>query len=687
MTWLGNLALVSGFIFFVTTASAQTIPVDSEPREIQTSSTVRTIINEPNYRETDLTTSAMVAPVKPAAVPFDESKMMRVGDIRPGTKGYGLTVFSGIEPERFDVDIIGVRHRMMAGTDIILCRIQSPYLQDLGVIAGMSGSPVYVDDKLIGAVAYGFLDVDDPLAGVTPIENMLAVYNSTPTTPAQQPDDSADAGGLTAFDDYMALKADPTMENLRRVAVGGAKAEPLQMRGSDFGNQFSLPSEFTLQPLSAPVVVTSENSLTEQLAQSVFPQMDVMSASQPAAAASQWSPSALALNSPGGPVENIQALSEKFSGGYAMSVPFIEGDLHMAVVGTVTWRLNDRLVGFGHPMFEKGTSYAPMAAARINALVRERVKPFKLGETVGHLGMIRQDRLPAVGGLFGQTAKMFPVAVHVNDSAYAGNREFNFRLWNDKSMTPGFVATVLGESLSAGARTGGDSAALYTYSFRLNDGTSVTAENYSSDSGGTVMAIMGAMADTGILMNNPFKRVDLEELSFNMTVTDRLRQASIESATLDKDIYHPGDTAVIEWIVHPYRQEEVRMAYEIAVPDHLPDGDYEVVISDATTRESLESRRNPGEMKIHDYEDIVRLVQRNFADNRIYVSMVDNDTGISVRGSELPKLPGSVINLIQDTANTEYLAPVRGNFVVDADIKTAYEISGKATVKLKVERK
>lgn len=677
-------------------ATAQSIPVEAPTEDVTTTAIERTTSAGAieAYRETGLFAVApqvddLATTVAPA-VAFDAAKMMAVEDVRPGMKGYGLSVFSGLEPEQFEAEVVGVRHGMMAGTDIIMARLTSPHLVDIGVIAGMSGSPVYLEGKLIGAVAYGFLNVDDPLAGITPIKDMLAVYNSTPIVAALEANDSADAGGLAPFDAYVALKQHPTVENLQRLALAGQSWKPLQVRASDFGagmaDKFNLPHEFTLQPLSSPVVLTSQNPLTSKLAASVFGGMDILNAGQEVQAVSTQGASGLVLNSPGGPVNNLEEFAGKISGGYALSVPFIEGDLNMAVVGTVTLREGERLIAFGHPMFHHGTVFAPMAAARVNALIRNRDKPFKLGESVGHVGMVRQDRQPGIGGLFGQTARMFPVKTVIKDPEYLEQREFNYRVWNDRRMTPGLVMTTLMESLGAAARSGGESAALYNYSLRLDDGTSITAESYSSDTGGTMMAVFGAMADTGMLMNNPFKRVGLEDLQFEMQVVDRLRQAGVESAAMDKAAFRPGETATVDWVLRPFREEPIRMSYSFAVPAELPDGEYDLVVSGATARQKLETRRHPGGQKVHNFNDLVRLVQQNYADNRVYVSLVDKDTGVSVQGSEMPKLPGSVINLIQGTVNEEYFAPVRGNFIVDADVVTAFEIGGEVTVKLKVER-
>lgn len=696
----------------------QSIPVDSVVFDASSSVTVRGAgpdggrveVRPPGIGVDDFVAGG---PGVSLAVPvgFDSELMMGVEELRPGMKGYGLTVFSGLRPERFEAEVIGVRHRMFAGTDIILCRLSSPHLEGIGVVAGMSGSPVYVDGRLIGAVAYGFLDVDDPLAGVTPIEEMLKVYNSTPTEgQIEASDDVAGGFGQGAFSDFMALRADPSLENLRRVAMPVATEGGMTLRAAEFGadvaERFGLPESFRLEPLSAPVVVAGSSGASAELARTVFPQMNVLAAEasvrrvatgeggvssvvpfDDVSVTSGLNPSAGALSAPGGPVEDLGAFAEEISGGYALAVPLVEGDLNMAVVGTVSWRLNERLVAFGHPMMKGGSVHLPMAAARINALVRSRTRPFKLGEPVGHVGMIRQDRVPAVGGLFGMTARMFPLSARVNDSAYLGKREFQFRIWSDRHMSPGLLVSALGETVGTAARIDGDSAALYGYTMYLDDGTSISVADYRSDVGGSLRAIIGVMADVGMVLNNPFKRVHLTDMDFEIRVIDRLREAALESATTDKGTYRPGEMVTVEWLVRPFREEPVRLTWDFVVPRDLPDGSYTIAVMDASTREAIERRRHPGGNKVSDFDDVRRVLERNFASNRIYIALVDQDTGVSVTGKEMPRLPGSIINLVQETVDPEYFSPVRGNFVLDADLVTNYQISGDVKATIKVERR
>ena len=693
---------ISASLLMATTLVAathgQTIPVEAGA-QISATTASQSHLARPNHtRDSGLTpeTFAAAAPALPdrtPQVPFDTATMMDLEDLRPGMKGYGLSVFSGLEPERFEAEVIGVRHSMMADTDIILCRLKSPHLIELGVIAGMSGSPVYIDDKLIGAVAYGFMDVDDPLAGVTPIRDMLEVYNSTPVKGAQQPPSSS-GNGFADFQKYAALHNSPDMDTLKRLfSKPSAASAARTVRAMDFGIESpadqNIPDEMTMRPLSAPIMLQTASPQTAEIVRTLFSGFDVITTDQGHAVstANFAPPSAPSASAVGGPLPDLAAFSDQIAGGYALAVPFVEGDLNMAGVGTVTWRHENRLVAFGHPMMQSGSVYFPMAAARISALVRSRTRPFKLGEPIGHVGMVRQDRHPAIGGLFGETARMVPLTVTVDDPAYMGKKEYNFRLLHDRSYTPMLLTTAIFESLGTAGRFGGDSAALFQYTINTDDGTSITVNDYLSDTDGSLMAAMGVMSGAGLLLSNPYTPAGIEAVDFRMQVVDRLRFSRIESAVTAKTEYRPGETVQLEWLMRPYREEPVRMTYEFTLPADLPNGEYDIVIGDNISRRGIEQRRNPETGRMRSYQDILRVLKQSYAANRIYISMVDKDTGLAVQGSEMPKLPASVIGIIQDTVHPSYVSSVRGNYLLDTDIPTSYEVSGQTQVSIKVERR
>lgn len=621
---------------------------------------------------------------------FDPGTMMKVEEIRPGMKGYGLSVFSGTQPERFEAEVIGVRHRMFAGTDIILCRLKHPLLEDIGVVAGMSGSPVYIDGKLIGAVAYGFSSVIEPLAGITPIEDMVAVYDRTDDSLPQLETFSANkASALAQFNQFIALKQD-----LNSLDVSVLGIEPKTNKQSILKSEFvgsltgnkSIPDELHMEYLGHPLMLSSGNPKTLSLVKQLFPNVSVQSNSTEMVAASNWSPSSSGSNTVGGAID-LKTLSDEISEGYSLSVPFVEGDLNLSGTGTVTWRKENKLIAFGHPMFQGGNVAFPMAASRVSAIVRSSVRPFKLGEPLGQIGMIRQDRLPAIGGVFGETAKMFPVSVLVNDDSYLGSRKFSYRIWNDKSMLSQLLLTVLFDSLSTSGRMDGEAVAKFRYAFQLDDGTSITKSNILSDRFGAIRSAYEATLDLGILALNPYKEVHVKNFQFDYEVQDRMLTAEVFRTELDKQLYAPLDIVNLKWHLKQYREEDIEGIFSFKVPESLPDGDYEIKVMGGSARQAEEKRRNPGGSKFKDYNGLVRSLSLNFPLNKIYITLTDRDTGVDINGNEMGKLPGSIISTIEDTAEADEFSPVRGNVIIEEQRDTEMLITGSQSVILKVRRK
>ncbi len=676
-------------------APPQSIDVATTPGSSAVADSTDSIVGLPYNRPTGLdaamlaqTTAPLVAqPLTTDSAPlaFDPATMLRSSEVRPGQKGYGLTVFNGIRPERFDIEVVGVRHSAMAGMDIILCMLSSPKLKDIGVVAGMSGSPVYVDDKLIGAVAYGWSSNKEALAGVTPIASMLEVFNATP---GQQPAGEGADAGFQAYERYMEMQRAltlagpgempklPSFEGMRTWSAAGAGTA-----GVSGSNE--------MEPLSAPVFLSSSNPATVRMARQLFPDMMLTptGAESASTGGGYVSPSLKALDSPGGAVEDLSALADEIAGGYGIAIPFVEGDLNMAGIGTITYRKGNRLVAFGHPMFQQGVTRFPMAPARIHEVVRSIMRPFKVGEPLGQVGLVTQDRLPAIGGVFGEGADMFPIRAVVDDPTYTGRREFNFRVWNDKEMAPMLAMTVLQEAAANASRSSGNVATLLEYTMSFDDGTSFTKEQYFADTyGGTTAAYMVG-ADVGVLMTNPFRRVRPSRIDMTMRVAERLPEAQLVVASLDREAYSPGDTVTVDWDMQPYRKERENRSWAFRLPDNLPDGDYALTLSDAAGRSRSDAARNPGGERVFNYESLFEQIKRNYPRNKVYITLLDQDTGVAVQGNEMPKLPASIIGTFEDTVEAVDLAPVRGNLLLDAEAVTAYDVSGTLTRTVTVRRK
>ncbi|MCX7624952.1 MAG: hypothetical protein N2Z21_01870, partial [Candidatus Sumerlaeaceae bacterium] len=328
----------------------------------------------------------------------------------------------------------------------------------------------------------------------------------------------------------------------------------------------------------------------------------------------------------------------------------------------------------------------PMAPARIHSIVRSVARPFKLGESLGQFGAIRQDRLPAVGGILGTFAPMFPVHVIVEDTEYRGRREFNFRVWADKEWGPSLAMIALTESLAAAGRSGGEAAVEFAYSIALDDGTTISKADYFVDSYGGGTAGVAVAAELGMLMTNPFKKVMPQLIDFSAQVHGRFPEAQILAASLDKRSYRPGETVTLTVEIQPYRRPVEKKKINISLPPELPDGTYELAVADAAARDAMEYVRNPAKREIKDYASLIARVRQSFPRNRLYVVMLDADTGSDIRGQELSRLPASVISTLESSTEPTHYASVRGNFIAEQKIETHFEIAGQIRLSAKVQK-
>jgi hypothetical protein len=660
-------------VIAVTTPTLEFRPTGLSPEVVATSPTITT--SHPNLE-------------------FNPDTMMRVEELRPGMKGFGLTVFSGIRPERFDAEVIGVRHKsMMAGQDIILVRLSTPRLDGIGVVAGMSGSPVYINGKLIGAVGYGWPGDKVPLAGVTPVEDMLRVLNATqeaqmtPDGPGSSPLGSS-SESQRLFETWLQVLNTRSPEPLQRNSRLFAQGED-RLAASEFASlvpDMSLP-QADMRPLAAPLHLSSASPSVQRLMPLLFPDRDFVSAGAMGATSSSGGEIVRStLASPGGPID-LETLAKEIDAGWGLSVPLVDGDFNLSGVGTVSFRHGQRLVAFAHPMWGRGTSAMPAAGARISTIVHSINRPFKLGDSLGQFGMITQDRLPAIGVMVGREAPMFPVNITVDDPQYEGARTFAMRVWKDRDMGANYLLVAIAESIDTVARSSGDAAVDLRYTLEFSDGTRVEKSRFFADPQGGILAALLIGAEVGAMTNNPFKPLQPQSVKVAMRTGYHRAQARLERIRTERSNYKPGDTVLIHFDLVPYRAARQPKTVQLTIPDELPEGTYQILLGDATARQNLQMSLEPAMTRINSFASLVRLVRMNFAENRVYATLTDTDAGASVGSSNLSRLPASVLATLAATTPSEDFAPIRGNLITEHDEPTNFELFGSQILPITVSRK
>jgi len=618
---------------------------------------------------------------------FDPDTMWKLSDLRPGMKGYGLTVFSGLRPEKFDAEVVGVAHGFFPGQDVVWCRLEHPVLKGIGVVAGMSGSPVYIDGKLLGAVAYGYNNTIEPLAGITPIENMIKVYEATPDSTDKITSDSQEIGSrLNIYEQYLEMFHTPGLQPLPVAQSATTFKVSSQGLPTEIRDKYDMPEATELTPLSTPIFVSglgSNRSL--EILRRNLPGCEIIPQGSAQAGLDK---TANAENVPGGPVGDLNAFAAEISGGYGLAVPFVEGDAAMEGLGTVSWRHGNRLVAFGHPMFGSGVCKAPMAAARFLSVIKSSVRPSKMGNSVGQIGMVLQDRKPAIGGLFEGRAPFFDAKLNIDEPSYAGKRNFNYRMWSNRDYAPTILLSVFMEAVDTIAHTEGDSTIRFEYNLTFDDGTNLSVQNgFSSSELAMMTPISNIVESMGLILNNPWKCVLPTSATMAVKIESKLQQATVTDVTLNRHKYHPGDTVNLTIKMEPYRSKPIYQEVSFALPNDLPVGTYSLKIMDSTLRNNADLQRKPSLRTPRNYEQLIKMLRFQRAADCLYVTMQSKDTGVTIDGNEMPELPPSIRSGILAMSHDREVQPLQGNFIIDEIIKTNCEITGSYPLTLNVIKK
>ena len=591
--------------------------------------------------------SAEPAPAPaPAASPapslFDAGRHMRVSEVREGMRGYGLSVFSGTKVERFEVEVVSVLRNFNPKGDVVLIKCRGANLEQTGAVAGMSGSPVFLVDesgreRMVGAFAYGWPMTKEPLAGVQPIEYMLAI----PTT--AKPDLTGPAEAATG------AKVNPG-----RTEADTHDADPAPVPGAKLGwspaDALGWPNATFLQPQAGTPMVTGVGGRLTAEAVKLQPlatplmaggiSQSVLDQFAPLFAARGLVP--LQAGGSGGSGTPGAHKDARLEPGGVMAVPLLVGDSDMTAIGTCTEVLGDRVFGFGHPFQNEGSVVLPMGAGAINSIIPNLMTSFKLGSLTAPLGTLTADQNVGVAGQLGATPALVPIDVRIVYTDGSQDRSYHF----DSALHPKFTPLLSGVALASAVAGLNDlpqhNTVEYDVVLEFRNGRSVHLNNTSVN-----VNPMTLFAEVALPMvaasDNPFERVMLKKVSGTIRVTPEARDAQILEVNVPKNKYRPGDTIRAFVTYKPFRSAEAIMPVELELPRDLPEGPYQLVFSDWTRYATDEQASKPFRFtaeKVADVFDVLRDVAAVRHD-ALYVRLVRQPDGVAIGRTAMPQLPSS----------------------------------------------
>jgi hypothetical protein len=535
-----------------------------------------------------------------AAVPV--VPVMPVADVRPGQQATVRTVFAGDSIETFEAIILGVLPGGRADGDIILARATSPRVIASGVAQGMSGSPVYVDGRVVGALSSGWQFSKEPIFGITPIGEMLEVLD--------RPESARDDGtsGMTGVDPAQAL---PRLREYAWTDDPAAPAPPAPPAGR--------PGALAL-PLAAGGLVPEAMPVVRDLfAASGFTVTPGGRAKTPQAAEA-----ARASLVPGAPV----------------AVDVLRGDLNFSAIGTITYRDGDRVLLFGHPFFQSGEVRLPLSTAHIVGILPSLANSFKLGVPGTPVGTATQDRRAAVAGRLGAPPALLPFTV---DVATAGRRQsFHFEVIEDRMLMPQLVATAAMNSLMESG--GGALQQSVTWSIEMwRNGTMLRLGDRTAGES-PVSDMLGALSSPlRFLAANPYERCRFDSLRIAVSAVPGRAQWSVRGARTLGAAVRPGGIALVSVELERWRGERRTVEVPVRVPDEFPDGRYSLWLGGGTEFDRAVAQRLPWRFRPVSLADAWRRLGTFHRSDSLYCGLWARAPEVSSDGEDYPELPNSAL--------------------------------------------
>ena len=577
----------------------------------------------------------------------------RVDDLRPGMKGHGRTVLKGTRVETFAVEILGVLRNTSPGRDLVLARLSGLGLERTGVIAGMSGSPVYVNGKLVGAVAYAWPFGKDPIAGITPFSQMHGFVD------ALERRDVVSRGKPVRVGLHRGLRLGGKEFDAVTVAAGFDPVEP----GAGDG--------LFLMPLRSPLAASgftpaSLKLLARQAGK--FGLVPMQAGAAPARILDEEKDTAL---EPGGP----------------LAVSLVRGDFDLSGIGTVTHIEGNRVYGWGHPFLGLGGCGLPMMTGYIHTIYPRQTVSFKMGSPLREVGVMHADVSTCIAGHLNKKADMLPVRMTVT-MGKSDPRTFKVEVVRHRALLPTLVYTSLVNSVDLEGDLPEELTAHLKARIELEGADPVILEDTFSGFTGSraptvVYREVGALLS--MLTYNPHRNLRIKRVECETRVEPGRLAAEIESVELDSETYRPGDTVRATVVLKPYKAPRQRIPLKLELPPDLPEGDYTALVCDEPTSASSDVRGDPTLLFPPSADKVIEKVRVLSRAKRttLALRLPIGAHGVATGGKALPKLPGSMVRILANSRRTGAMTMSRALVARQA---TEWVIQGSDQIKFTVSK-
>ena len=544
-----------------------------------------------------------------------DARLFALEDVKPGLKGTARTVFSGTEPEEFGVEILGV----LAGfpgprQSAIIARLSGPNVARTGVFAGMSGSPVFIDGKLVGAIAFSFPFSKEPICGITPIKQMIDIFERQAGTTADRPHEPHTISfAKLAATDLQLNWPKPAFTSGPLLAPVSAGSPMLPLLGQQ------------IAPIATPVVFSG---ISQEALALFAPQLQ----------ANGFLPVA-GVGGAAAITPLVKATEQTLTPGTSVSVQLVRGDFSLAASGTVTFRDNERIYAFGHPFLGLGKSDMPMTESSVVTVIPNVNNSFKLASPTQMVGAISQDRATGIYGQLGRAPKMIPVTVNLHTSRDR-TEQYKYEVASDEFLTPLLLNITIYSTIQASERSLGDSTISVRGLINVAGQSPVRIERRFSSQQASIQAAGSVATPIAALLSSGFDNVELGPITLDITSTDDRRAGTLNRIALDRTEVGRGETVEVQAYVRTDSGRQFVQRIPVKIPADVPLGQLVLFVGDGG---ALQQASAAQAFVPKDLGQLVGAINKIKKNDRLYVKLFRITPGAVIGTDELPNLPPSVV--------------------------------------------
>jgi hypothetical protein len=578
-------------------------------------------------------------------------------ELRPGMKGIARTVFAGSEPQEFALEILGVLPGFTGPRQsTIIARLSGANVDRTGVFAGMSGSPVFIDDRLVGAIAYSFPFSKEPICGITPIQQMIDIFEQGNEKPRHNTEARATSFAELASTEWKPRLPKPSFAPTSMIAPvsAGSLLAPLM------GQQ--------MQQIATPVVFSGISQESLSLFSAELTKSGLLPVSGVGGSAAIT------------PLEPFDA--KTLTPGTSVSVQLVRGDYSIAAAGTTTFRDGDRIYAFGHPFLGLGGSDMPMTESSVVTVIANAYNSFKLAIPGRMVGSISQDRATGVFGQLGHAPKMIPVKINLHTSR-GRVEEFSYEVVSDEFLTPLLVNITVFNTIGTRERSIGESTITVNGSIIVDGQAPIAVQRRFSTANAAVLAAGSIATPVAALLGSGFDEVNIKGIVLDIDSSEEKHSATLERISLDRTEVGRGEQVEIQAYVRTDSGKQFVERIPVQIPADAPSGPLMIMIGDGATLQEASASRV---FVPRDLNQLVLAINKTKKNDRLYLRLLRPAPGVVIGTSELPNLPPSVVATLNNDRTSGGYTPTLLSQVYERELLPAeFVVTGQQVISVIVK--